>query len=196
VGLRFDLRASRLLGRHSSISTTLPALFCVGYFQDRVSWTICLGWPRTIIFLISASWVPRIIGVSHQYPARCHSLLWILRYFSLKACEVITIWITSTLISAWVRYASVTCRCEVLRAGVESPCLHRPENWLVKQLIDEPKPVYKVGFIREKGKATARACSRAWKPVARCSGEGWVFYRHFNCRFCGLFSLALDSRLS
>jgi hypothetical protein len=29
-----------------------------------------------------------------------------------------------------------------------------PENWLMRQLTDEPKPVYKVGFIREKGKAT------------------------------------------
>jgi hypothetical protein len=44
----------------------------------------------------------------------------------------------------------------LLRAGVEGPCLHRPENWLVRQLNDEPKLVYKVGFIREKGKATAR----------------------------------------
>jgi hypothetical protein len=25
---------------------------------------------------------------------------------------------------------------EVLQAGVEGPCLHRPENWLVGQLID------------------------------------------------------------
>jgi hypothetical protein len=32
----------------------------------------------------------------------------------------------------------------------------RPEDWLVRQLNDDPKPVYQVGFIREKGKATAR----------------------------------------
>jgi hypothetical protein len=44
----------------------------------------------------------------------------------------------------------------MLWAGVEGPRLHRPENWLVRQLNDEPKPVCKVGFIREKGKATAR----------------------------------------
>jgi hypothetical protein len=44
----------------------------------------------------------------------------------------------------------------LLSAGVEGPCLHRPENWLVRQLNDEPKPVYKVQFIREKGKATVR----------------------------------------
>jgi hypothetical protein len=49
----------------------------------------------------------------------------------------------------------------VLQAGVEGPCLHRPENWLVRQLIYETKLVYKVGFIREKGKATARAEQRS-----------------------------------
>jgi hypothetical protein len=78
---------------------------------------------------------------------------------------------------------NVTCQCEGLWAGVEGPCLYRPENWLEMQLIDEPKLVYKVGFIREKGKATARACSRAQKPVAHCSGEDWGFYGHFNSGF-------------
>jgi hypothetical protein len=27
----------------------------LGYFQDRVSQTICLGWPQTAILLISGS---------------------------------------------------------------------------------------------------------------------------------------------
>jgi hypothetical protein len=45
---------------------------------------------------------------------------------------------------------------EVLRAGVGDLCLHEAVPWLMKQLNDELKPVYKVGFIREKGKATAR----------------------------------------
>jgi hypothetical protein len=40
---------------------------------------------------------------------------------------------------------------EVLQASVKGPCLYRPENWFVRQLMDEPKPVYEVGFIREKG---------------------------------------------
>jgi hypothetical protein len=48
----------------------------------------------------------------------------------------------------------------MLLAGVEGLCLHRPENWLMRQLNDEPKPVYKVGFIREKGKAKAREVQR------------------------------------
>jgi hypothetical protein len=42
------------------------------------------------------------------------------------------------------------CRFEVLW------CLHRPGNWLTRQLNDEPKLVWEVGFIREKGKAAAR----------------------------------------
>jgi hypothetical protein len=50
---------------------------------------------------------------------------------------------------------------EVLQAGVQGHCLHRPENWLVRQLNDEPKPVYKVRFIIEKGKATARVLQQS-----------------------------------
>jgi hypothetical protein len=50
-----------------------------------------------------------------------------------------------------------------------------PGNWLVRQLNDEPKPVYKVGFIREKGKAIAREVQHSPKSVTRCTGEGWDF---------------------
>jgi hypothetical protein len=39
-------------------------------FWDKVLWTICLGWLWTMIFLISASWVARITGVSHWHPAQ------------------------------------------------------------------------------------------------------------------------------
>jgi hypothetical protein len=34
--------------------------------QDRILWTICPGWLPNVILLISASWVARITGVSHQ----------------------------------------------------------------------------------------------------------------------------------
>jgi hypothetical protein len=57
-----------------------------------------------------------------------------------------------------VLHASV----KVLPAGVEDPCLHRPENRLERQLNGEPKAVYKVGLIREKGKAIAREVQ--WRP--------------------------------
>jgi hypothetical protein len=39
-------------------------------FRARVSQTICLGWLQTSILLISASWVGRIIDVSHQNPGK------------------------------------------------------------------------------------------------------------------------------
>jgi hypothetical protein len=40
--------------------------FCSGYFGDRVSQTVCLGWPQTMILLISASQIVKITGVNHQ----------------------------------------------------------------------------------------------------------------------------------
>jgi hypothetical protein len=52
--LGLELRA------HTLSHSTSPFLWWV--FQDRVSWTICLGRLRTRILLISASWVARITG--------------------------------------------------------------------------------------------------------------------------------------
>jgi hypothetical protein len=45
-------------------------------FWDKVLWTICLGWLWTMIFLISASWVARITGVSHQHLANILLFWW------------------------------------------------------------------------------------------------------------------------
>jgi hypothetical protein len=45
----------------------------------------------------------------------------------------------------------------------------------VRQLNDEPKLVYKVRFIREKGKATAREVQWSLETVTHCSGEGCSF---------------------
>jgi hypothetical protein len=60
----------------------------------------------------------------------------------------------------------------------------------MRQLTDEPKLVYKVRFISEKGMATA---SGAQNKVACCSGEGWGFYGRSNSGLGGFFSLAMDS---
>jgi hypothetical protein len=49
-------------------------------------------------------------------------------------------------------------------------------------LTCEPKPVHAVGFIR-KERLQLEQCSRMWKPVTHCSGEGWGFYEHFNSGF-------------
>jgi hypothetical protein len=62
----------------------------------------------------------------------------------------------------------------------------------VRQLNDESKPVYKVGFIRERGKATAKTLQRSPKLVARCTDESWGFYGRFNSGLGGFFSLAMD----
>jgi hypothetical protein len=67
--LGFELRASTLAMQalyHLRHSTS--PVFGVGYFQDRASWTICPGWLRNAILLISASQVARITGVSHWCP--------------------------------------------------------------------------------------------------------------------------------
>jgi hypothetical protein len=65
VILGFELRASHWPGRHSTTRVTPCALFCVGFFQDRVCQTHCPGWPRTTTLLISASWVAGITSMSH-----------------------------------------------------------------------------------------------------------------------------------
>jgi hypothetical protein len=43
--------------------------------------SICAGWPWTEILLIPASWVTRIIGVSHWYLASCGLFLNLWRNF-------------------------------------------------------------------------------------------------------------------
>jgi hypothetical protein len=62
--LGFKLNASHLLGRCS----TTWSLFFVGFFRDRFSQTVCPGWLQISILLMSASWVARIMSVSHQCP--------------------------------------------------------------------------------------------------------------------------------
>jgi hypothetical protein len=64
----------------------------------------------------------------------------------------------------------------------------------VRQLNDEPKAVYKEwDLLERKKRLQLEKCSGAWKPVARCAGEGWGFYGHSNFGLGGLFSLAVDS---
>jgi hypothetical protein len=49
---------------------------CDGCFWNRVSQTICQGWLQTAILLISASWIARITGMSHWYPAQWHLFIY------------------------------------------------------------------------------------------------------------------------
>jgi hypothetical protein len=45
--LGFEIRASHLVGRHSTTGATLPALFCVGYSQEDFS-NYLLGLPLNL----------------------------------------------------------------------------------------------------------------------------------------------------
>jgi hypothetical protein len=62
---------------------------CDGFFGDRVFQTICPGWLRTSVLWISASWIARITGVSHQ------RLAWHLfnkkfkSYLGFLSCELV-----------------------------------------------------------------------------------------------------------
>jgi hypothetical protein len=60
----------------------------------------------------------------------------------------------------------------LLHARVEGSFLHRPGNWLVRQLNEEPKPVYKVEFIRRKERLQIEKCSGTQKLIAHCTGGG------------------------
>jgi hypothetical protein len=58
----FELRASCLQSR--SQWTSSP--FCSSYFgEGGFLWALCLDWPWTLVLLISASQVARIIGMGH-----------------------------------------------------------------------------------------------------------------------------------
>jgi hypothetical protein len=70
--------------------TTPPALFFVKFFSRWAHRTICLGWLWTVILLISASWVARITGVSHQHLAflgQDYSCEWMEPEYTILYCE-------------------------------------------------------------------------------------------------------------
>jgi hypothetical protein len=73
----FELKASHLLGRHSTTWVTLPALFYVGVFRDRVSSAIFLDWLWTQILLISAAWIARMTDLSQRHLAFYWELLFL-----------------------------------------------------------------------------------------------------------------------
>jgi hypothetical protein len=74
-------------GVHTCSAGALPldhsagTFFCGGYFQDmvsdKVSQTICLGWPQTMILLIIVRRVPTATCSSHLlfHQQRCEELL-------------------------------------------------------------------------------------------------------------------------
>jgi hypothetical protein len=82
-----------------SVCVCVCVCVCDGYFWDRVSRTIWLGWLWTTVLLLSASSVARIIGVNYQLrPA----------YFNISLCVLMEMmgngWgghLNSSLASPW-----------------------------------------------------------------------------------------------
>jgi hypothetical protein len=62
---RFELRASGLKDRISIVWAISTALFCSGYFRDRVS-LFCPGWPGQCSFYFTLPTVAEITGTSHH----------------------------------------------------------------------------------------------------------------------------------
>jgi hypothetical protein len=69
VRLGFELRAFCLQSRYCTTWAIPPVHFALFILEMGVFQTICLSWPLTVILLISASQVARIIGVSHWHLA-------------------------------------------------------------------------------------------------------------------------------
>jgi hypothetical protein len=87
LGLNLGLHACSA-GYHLSHTSAHFAVIILE--MGRVSRTICLGWPQTAVFLISASQVARITGVSHFHLSCCFLFCFIthLKLGSLGAREI------------------------------------------------------------------------------------------------------------
>jgi hypothetical protein len=65
MGLGFELKALPVAKQVLYYLSHISSPFCSGYFGDGV-------WPPPVLFLISASQVARITGMSHGSPAVIH----------------------------------------------------------------------------------------------------------------------------
>jgi hypothetical protein len=98
AALGLELWTSQLLGRHSTTWTTSSVLFYIEFFQGSPE-LFALGWHLTMILLKSASWVARIIGMSHQHLATipfCHPRYSSWRWFPISARIVTSFFGVST----------------------------------------------------------------------------------------------------
>jgi hypothetical protein len=96
VGLQFGIQGFALTKQVLYCLDQTSCPFCSGYFGDRVLWTICRGWPWTMILPMLASQVGRITGVSHQCSAH------LIFFFSF--CFCIGIWIQCFVFERQVLY--------------------------------------------------------------------------------------------
>jgi hypothetical protein len=84
---------------------------------------------------------------------------------------------------------SLKCLCYVLVSRVLAFIGQRIGSW-GSWMISQSQYI-KWDLLERKERLHLGNCSRAWKPVACCTGEGWGFYGGFNSGLGGFFSLAL-----
>jgi hypothetical protein len=84
---------------------TPPTPFCVWYSWDKFSRTLCPGWLRTNILLISASWVARITGMCLGHPAQ--ALIW--RKLESLGTFLSSYWWASVLPFIWLFFSLSLC---------------------------------------------------------------------------------------
>jgi hypothetical protein len=95
------------------------------FFQDRVLWTICQGWLWTTVFLISASWVARIAGMSHQCPAI--ALLFWVRGQKAPSLATLRVW--------WLRSIGGGAAGSVVELSVSLNIAGRGPQWTARDCI-------------------------------------------------------------
>jgi hypothetical protein len=117
VGWRFALRALQLQSRCSTTEPHLQSIL-LWLFWRWSSWTVCLGWPRTKILLISASQVARITGVSHQ----CLAFFFFLWWWGYWAAD-------SQPFCCCILFLSSSLTMPELALDSPSSCLHLPSSW-------------------------------------------------------------------
>jgi hypothetical protein len=89
VGLGFELRALHLQSRCSTAWATPPVHFALVILEMGVPWTICPGWPWTVILPISTSQVARITGVSHCHSVWLHVLTYVHTYSNMLLVKLL-----------------------------------------------------------------------------------------------------------
>jgi hypothetical protein len=115
--LGLELRAYTL--NHS----TRP-IFVMDCFWDRVSWTVSPGWLQTEIFLISASWVTRITGMSHWCLASKH--FYSVIYSTLQIPTMCVVSLQNTILD-WTKQGLITWSLNI------SPKDRHTSHWNISQ---------------------------------------------------------------
>jgi hypothetical protein len=104
----------------------------IGYFQNKVSWAVCLGWPQTSILLSSACQVARITGVSHWCLAHLYFFIWNCLFNSFDCLLIFNIFI-SMYDGVSLSHLHICLQCTLVRF-IASIILPYPPSLLLKTI--------------------------------------------------------------